>query len=246
MAPRALRVECRAECMASCTGRSTCWARQRRQRRRRHKCRRPPGDQPSAASIWVFHRIALPLPASAAHQQQRRRCTRACAMLALRPVALAAPARPVVLPGVANSSVRVPPGSAGATRSSGRTAAAPSRTPQRSQRAASASSSSIETASTDYAALQQHSVYSAATGDAVLLPSLWSAEPGRRCVVACLTHFADLSSTELAQKLVAVLPEVRASGVVAASHVLAVCRAAVRPPAPHPPRRRALPATARS
>lgn len=60
------------------------------------------------------------------------------------------------------------------------------------------------------AALQGHTVFSAATGAAVQLPSLWSAAPGQRCVVLFLTHFADLSSTELAQKLLAVLPEVRA------------------------------------
>lgn len=102
----------------------------------------------------------------------------------------------------------------GAGFSSASTAAAPSPRPQlrsqRSQLRASASGSSIETASADYAALQQHDVFAAATGEAVRLPALWSADAaGRRCVVACLTHFADLSSTELAQKLVAVLPEVR-------------------------------------
>lgn len=61
----------------------------------------------------------------------------------------------------------------------------------------------------DYAALQGKKVYSAATGAEVELATLWRAQPGSRCVVVFLTHFADLSSTELAQKLLVVLPEVR-------------------------------------
>jgi len=78
--------------------------------------------------------------------------------------------------------------------------------------AISGASSSAGSATSDYAALQGRTVYSAASGAEVELPSLWRAEPGRRCIVVFLTHFADLSSTELAQKLKAVLPEVRKEG----------------------------------
>ncbi|KAL4433831.1 hypothetical protein ABPG75_000272 [Micractinium tetrahymenae] len=87
---------------------------------------------------------------------------------------------------------------------------------RRSARAAAASSSSsslVGSGSADYAALQGKKVYSAATGAEVELASLWRAQPGTRCVVVFLTHFADLSSTELAQKLLAVLPELSAAGV---------------------------------
>lgn len=86
-------------------------------------------------------------------------------------------------------------------------------------RVACAASSSAASSSggggdtSDYAALQGRPVYSAASGAAVELPSLWRAEPGRRCIVVFLTHFADLSSTELAQKLKAVLPEVSEAGL---------------------------------
>ncbi|KAI3427059.1 hypothetical protein D9Q98_006999 [Chlorella vulgaris] len=68
-------------------------------------------------------------------------------------------------------------------------------------------------ATPDYNLLQQHKVFSAATGAEVALTSEWQAAPGTRCVVALLTHFGDLSSTELAQKLMAILPELQASGV---------------------------------
>ena len=78
--------------------------------------------------------------------------------------------------------------------------------------ASSSASSSAGSATGDYAALQGRTVYSAASGTEVELPSLWRAEPGKRCIVVFLTHFADLSSTELAQKLKAVLPEVRTDG----------------------------------
>lgn len=78
-------------------------------------------------------------------------------------------------------------------------------------RAASSSSGSSLVGSdyADFTALQGRRVYSAATGAEVELASLWRAQPGTRCIVVFLTHFADLSSTELAQKLLAVLPEVR-------------------------------------
>jgi hypothetical protein len=67
-------------------------------------------------------------------------------------------------------------------------------------------------ATPDYNLLQQHKVFSAATGAEVALTSEWQAAPGKRSVVALLTHFGDLSSTELAQKLMAILPEVRGVG----------------------------------
>ena len=92
--------------------------------------------------------------------------------------------------------------------------AAPSRPQRPAQRrlgiaCAASSSGSSPGPTSDYAALQGRRVYSAASGAEVELASLWPAQPGRRCVVVFLTHFADLSSTELAQKLKAVLPEVR-------------------------------------
>ncbi|KAI7838571.1 hypothetical protein COHA_007643 [Chlorella ohadii] len=79
--------------------------------------------------------------------------------------------------------------------------------------ASSSASSSAGSATGDYPALQGRTVYSAASGAEVELPSLWRAEPGKRCIVVFLTHFADLSSTELAQKLKAVLPELQGAGV---------------------------------
>jgi hypothetical protein len=74
--------------------------------------------------------------------------------------------------------------------------------------AAAGSSASSTGSSSDYAALEGLKVYSAAGGEAVELTSLWQAAPGTRCVVVFLTHWGDLSSTELAQKLLPVLPEV--------------------------------------
>ncbi|PSC69127.1 hypothetical protein C2E20_7298 [Micractinium conductrix] len=71
--------------------------------------------------------------------------------------------------------------------------------------------SAAPAAGTDFEALQTHSVYSAATGEKVQLSSLWP--QGSRCVVACLTHFADLSSIELAQKLLPALSQLQAAGV---------------------------------
>ncbi|KAK9812732.1 hypothetical protein WJX72_002816 [[Myrmecia] bisecta] len=56
-------------------------------------------------------------------------------------------------------------------------------------------------------------VQSASTGAAVPLLSLWQAEAGTRCVVPFLTHFADLSSWEYAQKLVKLIPTLQARGV---------------------------------
>jgi hypothetical protein len=63
--------------------------------------------------------------------------------------------------------------------------------------------------SADYDMLQKYSVYSAASGKPVQLTSLWPATPSNRCVVAFFTHFGDLSSTEFAEKLLPVLPQVR-------------------------------------
>lgn len=56
-------------------------------------------------------------------------------------------------------------------------------------------------------------VYKVATGEPTTLGSQWSGEPGTRVVVALFTHWADLSSVEFAQKLLAVLPELQAAGV---------------------------------
>eukprot|EP00887_Chlorella_sp_A99_P003707 scaffold7.g3707.t1 len=71
-----------------------------------------------------------------------------------------------------------------------------------------ASSTALVPASPEWAVLRAHKVYAAGSGREVDLTSLWEAEGGK-CVVAFLTHFADLSSTELAEKL---LP-LRAAGV---------------------------------
>ncbi|GAB4818964.1 hypothetical protein N2152v2_006010 [Parachlorella kessleri] len=67
--------------------------------------------------------------------------------------------------------------------------------------------------STDYAALQRCPVFPAAGGEAISLNSLWPAKPGNKCVVMFLTHFADLSSTEFAQKLLPVLPQLQGAGI---------------------------------
>jgi hypothetical protein len=74
--------------------------------------------------------------------------------------------------------------------------------------AVSTSSSNLTGSSSDYAALEELKVYAAASGEAVEVTSLWQAAPGTRCAVVFLTHWGDLSSTELAQKLLPVLPEV--------------------------------------
>jgi hypothetical protein len=49
-------------------------------------------------------------------------------------------------------------------------------------------------------------VNKATSGEPVVLTDLWEAAPGCKTIVVCLTHFADLSSWELAQKLVKVSP----------------------------------------
>lgn len=81
----------------------------------------------------------------------------------------------------------------------------------------------------DWEVLQRHQVYTAAAGQPVQLTSLWRPEKGTRCVVALLTHFADLSSTEFAQKLLPVLPQV--GGVqrcISLQYCLVACYMALR------------------
>lgn len=64
----------------------------------------------------------------------------------------------------------------------------------------------------EYSALRDKTVISAETGEPVDLTSLWQATPGVRVVLPLLTHFADLSSWEYAQKLVQRLPDIEAQG----------------------------------
>eukprot|EP00897_Mesotaenium_endlicherianum_P010632 jgi/Mesen1/9598/ME000657S08869 len=72
-------------------------------------------------------------------------------------------------------------------------------------------------ASASYEALKGYEVLKASTGERVELLSLWQPAPGRKVVVAFLTHFADLSSWEYAQQLVkVVLPAVPPSVTVVA------------------------------
>lgn len=118
------------------------------------------------------------------------------------------------------TATAVPPAGAAAQPAASRGAPLRRRLPlqhQQQRRRCSASSSTSLSTVSDYDVLQQHTVLSAASGEEVALTSLWQAQPGTRCVVACLTHFGDLSSTECAQKLLAVLPEVRGGGVAAAA-----------------------------
>ncbi|KAG2483176.1 hypothetical protein HYH03_017968 [Edaphochlamys debaryana] len=68
-------------------------------------------------------------------------------------------------------------------------------------------------ASAEYDTLRGAVAYKASSGDPVELLSLWEPVPGSKAVIAFLTHFADLSSWELAQKLVKVIPTLEASGV---------------------------------
>lgn len=56
-------------------------------------------------------------------------------------------------------------------------------------------------------------VTSAKTGEQASLIGLWQATPGTKVVLPFLTHFADLSSWELGQKLMKVMPTLEASGV---------------------------------
>lgn len=56
-------------------------------------------------------------------------------------------------------------------------------------------------------------VYKASSGDPVQLVSTWDASHGNKVVISFMTHFADLSSWELAQKWVKVIPTLEASGV---------------------------------
>lgn len=65
----------------------------------------------------------------------------------------------------------------------------------------------------EYDSLRGLEVYRATTGDPVELLSLWQPLPGTKVVIPFLTHFADLSSWEYAQKLVKVLPTLETSGV---------------------------------
>ncbi|GAQ86414.1 hypothetical protein KFL_002870180 [Klebsormidium nitens] len=67
--------------------------------------------------------------------------------------------------------------------------------------------------SLDYDALKGVQVLEAASGQPVELLSLWAAKPGVRVVIPFMTHFADLSSWEFAQKLAKKLPELQANGV---------------------------------
>ncbi|GAX81819.1 hypothetical protein CEUSTIGMA_g9247.t1 [Chlamydomonas eustigma] len=65
----------------------------------------------------------------------------------------------------------------------------------------------------EYNQLKGISVVKANTNERVELLSLWQAEPGTKVAIPFLTHFADLSSWEYAQKLVKVLPTLEDSGV---------------------------------
>lgn len=69
-------------------------------------------------------------------------------------------------------------------------------------------------ASAEYEALKGVKVFSAADGFEVELLSLWQPGPDTRVVIPFLTHFADLSSWEYAQKLnQKVLPQLREQGL---------------------------------
>ncbi len=46
--------------------------------------------------------------------------------------------------------------------------------------------------------------FKASSGDGVDITSLWEPVLGSKAVVVCLTHFADLTSWELGQKLIKV------------------------------------------
>ncbi|KAG1676150.1 hypothetical protein FOA52_004990 [Chlamydomonas sp. UWO 241] len=65
----------------------------------------------------------------------------------------------------------------------------------------------------EYEQLQGLKVVRASTGEEVELLSLWQPLPGSKTIIPFMTHFADLSSWELAQKLVKVMPTLEASSV---------------------------------
>ncbi|KAL6748932.1 AhpC/TSA antioxidant enzyme-domain-containing protein [Haematococcus lacustris] len=65
----------------------------------------------------------------------------------------------------------------------------------------------------EYDQLRDLTVYRAGSGEPVELLSLWQARPGSKVVMPFLTHFADLTSWEYAQKLVKIMPMLEASGV---------------------------------
>lgn len=68
-------------------------------------------------------------------------------------------------------------------------------------------------ASQEYETLRGQFAYRASSGDPVEILSLWEAFPSTKVVVPCLTHFADLTSWEYAQKLNKVIPLLESSGV---------------------------------
>lgn len=74
------------------------------------------------------------------------------------------------------------------------------------------SKSLVVRAGADYEALRGQMVVNVATGEFVEVTSLWEARPGKCVVLPFMTHFADLSSWEYAQKLVKVMPQLEASG----------------------------------
>lgn len=55
-----------------------------------------------------------------------------------------------------------------------------------------------------------HNIYQLTITWSPILECLFQAEPSIRCAIIFLTHFADLSSWELAQKLKKKLPELQA------------------------------------
>eukprot|EP00877_Chromochloris_zofingiensis_P011333 jgi/Chrzof1/6453/Cz18g11140.t1 len=68
--------------------------------------------------------------------------------------------------------------------------------------------------SQDYNNLKGQTVLRAVDGTQVELLSLWQATPGTRVVIPFLTHFADLSSWEFAQKLIKKgIPQLQQQGV---------------------------------
>ncbi|GIL61004.1 hypothetical protein Vafri_15429 [Volvox africanus] len=68
-------------------------------------------------------------------------------------------------------------------------------------------------ASAEYEALRGKVAYKASSGDPVDLLSLWEPYPTSKAVIPFLTHFADLTSWEFAQKLVKLIPILEGSGV---------------------------------
>ncbi|KAG2431344.1 hypothetical protein HYH02_013334 [Chlamydomonas schloesseri] len=68
-------------------------------------------------------------------------------------------------------------------------------------------------ASAEYEALRGKVAFKASSGDGVDITSLWEPVLGSKAVVVCLTHFADLTSWELGQKLIKIIPTLEGSGV---------------------------------